>query len=476
MVKNSHFKFLTVFLALLLVVTGMKAKNLTKIGVYNPPNFELLDIEIYGNFAYVPAGLGGLSIINISDPANPVSVAGYRAYGCEYGRIYAWHVNDNFAYGSGRSCGIKILDISTPSNPVFISGYGSGSSRTYEQTDGYIYQDGSSILFAAVHTAGVEIIDVSFPGSPDLISLVSTKNAWAVEVSNDGQFVYVADGAGGFKIIDVTVLDSPYIIGSAQCSGTAKDVWTVGNFSFVAVGAGGVDMFDISDPTNPVLVANYNTSGYASRVAVSGNLVAVSDWDDVEVLQWDSTPSLELVGYKNTGGRVMAINIVDDVVYSAEWRFFRTFRFGTISAPDIDVSKRSIDIPHTESGECRDTTLYITNNGMSPLEIQSVSIDDDEYEIIFPGDQIMPGITLSANIIYCPNSESGFASLTIHTNDPDESQISVSIEGNSPYGIESGETAPDFTLPVVNGYGEITLSKLTEVEGQIVLMAFFASW
>ena len=457
-------------LSLLLVAIipfRISAWNLTYLSSFNPINFELLDVEISGNYAYIPGGLEGLNIIDISDPSSPFIVAEYLASGCLFGRLYAWHVSEDYAYGSGRYCGIKVLDVSNPNNPVHVADYGL-NGRSYEHSDG-----NGVYLFAAAHTDGVEIIDVTTPESPQFVALVPTENAWAVGTSEEGNFVYVADGAGGLKIIDVSNPQASQLLGSVETSGTAKDVAAVGQFVLVAVGAGGVDMIDVSDPGNPVLVANYNTTGYASRVAVSDSLVAVSDWDDLEILRWDDSPSLSLAGYKNTGGRVMAVNMIGDIVYSAEWRTFRTFQFGPIEGPDLDVSNRHVDIPHTEVGECRDTTITLTNNGMETLVIEQITIDHSDYEIFLSSENIVPGDAVEGIITYCATSESGQTSLRIQSNDSDEPVVGIGLGGNSSWGLEVGQEAPDFTLPSVNGYGDITLS---ELQGQVVVIAFFASW
>jgi hypothetical protein len=385
-----------------LLPSSAPAWNLTHLASYNPPNHELLDIEISEDYAYVPAGLGGLSIIDISDPSSPFSVATYSAYGCDYGRLYAWHVQGMYAYGSGRDCGIKVLDVKFVNSPQHIGDYGT-PGKSYEHTDG-----SGDYLFAATHTDGVEIINVSVPSSPQFVSEIATENAWAVE--EVAGLLYVADGTGGLKIIDVTDPLLPQLLGSTPASGTAKDVVVQGDYAFVAAGAFGVDMFDVSNPLLPTLVANYNTTGYASRVGVSDSLIAVSDWDDVEVLRWDDSPSLSLAGYKNTNGRVMAINMVDDVVFSAEWGVFRTFQFGPIAGPDLDLSIRIVDFPHTEIDSCSDTTLTLMNNGQTELTILNTILDGPgggllagwtDFSFSLPETVIAPGMQVEGAISYC---------------------------------------------------------------------------
>ncbi len=97
----------------------------------------------------------------------------------------------------------------------------------------------------------------------------------------------------------------------------------------------------------PQIVATYNTSAMANRLEVfDGNKIAVSDWDDVEVLElniddtdWsDWTASLDLVGYKNTTRRTMAIAVKDNYIYSAEWASLQVFEFEEIEGADIERS------------------------------------------------------------------------------------------------------------------------------------------
>lgn len=460
-------RLLLVFVLIASVPVPIEGWNLRYLSSFTPLNFELLDVEIAGHYAYVPGGLDGLAVIDISDPSSPQTVGLHYASGCEFGRIYSVHVSGDYAYGTGRYCGIKVIDVSNPNNPIEVSGY-RPRENSYEHSDGR-----GDYLFAAAHTAGVEIIDITRPESLQFVASVSTENAWAVAVSETGDRVYVADGAGGLKIIDVSDPQVPEVLGKVATSGTAKDVAVAGSYVFLAVGAAGVDMIDVSDAANPVLVSNYNTTGYASRVSVSDSLIAVSDWDDVEILRWDDSPSLSLAGYKNTGGRVMAVNMTGDIIYSAEWISFRIFQFGPIDGPDLDVSNRHVGIPFTEVGECRETSLALTNSGVETLVIEDVVIGHSDYEISVSNWEIPQGEMAEGIITYCASSGNGHTSFRILSNDPDEPEVGVGLEGNSPWGLDVGQEAPDFTLPSVNDYGDITLS---ELQGRVVVIAFFASW
>ena len=201
--------------------------------------------------------------------------------------------------------------------------------------------------------------------------------------------------------------------------------------------------------------------------------MAVADWDDVEILKYSSGNSLEFVGYKNSGGRVMGIEIVDDVVYVAEWERLRIYRFGPIAGADLDVDLLDINFPQTEIGESVDTTLVLSSRGLSTLTVDSIRISLDDYTVdLTPPLDILPGNDLPVTLTYTPTSEdAGFQRIRIYSNDTDEPEVRIDVLGNNP-DLNVGDPAPDFTLPVLDD-GEVTLS---ELQGSVVVLAFFASW
>jgi len=455
-------------LQIALLVPGIiMGENLKLISAIRPSVIELLDVEIFGNHVFVPGGLGGLDIINVADPANPISLSRLTAEGCEYGRIYAWHASGDYAFGAGRACGIKVINISDLSSPTN-EGLYQPDNGSYEHVAGF-----ETLLFAAVHGLGVEIIDRSDPLDLKHIAWVQTTNAWALAVSENGGHLYVADGIGGLTIIDISDPHSASKLGTARSSGIAKDIAISGDYLFMAVGASGVDMYDISQPANPQLVSNYNTSGYASRISVSGNHLAVADWDDVEVLSWSAVSGLSLAGIKNTGGRVMAVAMKGDLVYSAEWILFRVFQFGSIETADIDLSTRKIDFPFLDPGQSLADTILITNSGAAILNINNAFADHIDFEVDLVNTTLEPGSSTEIRVLYTPTLKEGRAHLIIESDDPDEPTVTVTLRGNPRAGVDVGMTAANFTLPSVNGFPTTSLS---DFRGQPVLLTLFASW
>jgi hypothetical protein len=448
-------------------VTLIPGKNLTLLSQNMLDNHELLDVYLHNNLAFIPGGLGGLNIVDISVP-NSIQIVGYYyAEGCDWGRIYAWAVWGNYAYGTGRQCGIHIVDISSYQEPGFVNLY-RNPERNDVRYEHPATQNG--YLYAARHQAGVEVLSLEDPENPQPVAEIPSVNAWAT--LPDSNLLFIADGGGGFRVVDIADPANPTLLAVAATTGTAKDIARRGDYLFVAVGASGVDMFDVREPSQPLLVSNYNTSGYASRVAANDSLVAVSDWDDVEVLRY-TNGYLELVGYKNTGGRVMALDLRDDLIFSAEWRHFNIFQYGAIADPDVDYTTRKIEFPRVPAGSSLTIGLTMSNSGGEPLSILGFQLPNPDFSLTLPAGDLLPGQSYPVTITYTPAGGSWSAQAHIETNDPDEAVTAITILGNYSFGPMVGDPAPSFSLPLVNGEGNLGLADLA---GQPAVIAFFTAW
>lgn len=67
------------------------------------------------------------------------------------------------------------------------------------------------------------------------------------------------------------------VVASLDTPGNATDLVVVGNRVFLADGAAGVAVVDVSNPLSPVLVRQVDTPGVARAVAAEGDLVAIAD-------------------------------------------------------------------------------------------------------------------------------------------------------------------------------------------------------
>ena len=202
-------------------------------------------VEVAGNYAYVTTDKDwGLTIINISDPTNPFEVGhiqdeekGGTAEGM---RIMApVFVSGEYAYvGSLADDAISIIDISDPSNPVQVGVIYDDESpqegitpnaRCIDLPVG-IYVSGDYAYIGSRHDSALSILDISDPANPIEVGCIQDDDPVA---DND---------------------DTDYPDGEAHALYMANEVWVVGDYAFVASYEGALSMIDVSDPTNPVEV------------------------------------------------------------------------------------------------------------------------------------------------------------------------------------------------------------------------------
>jgi hypothetical protein len=278
------------------------------------------DIEVGGDLVLIAASQGGLVLIDVSDPANPVyqgmGPTGFSATGCAYAP------GDQFGYVTDGSRGVVVYDIADPTAPMEVTycegtrtrdivideavpgqlhrvfgADGEGDLRIWNVEYFAQYQTwfGNQIAHAsatgtargiclhdtlallAMEEIGLTIFDVSSPGDPSEIGHVDTPGE-ARAVAVDGSYAYIADWRQGLVVVDISDPTSPMIVGSAATDGNADGIFYRDGEVFVADHAGGLIVFDVTDPTTPAR-ADYYETPFANAVWVTGDYVFVADRD-----------------------------------------------------------------------------------------------------------------------------------------------------------------------------------------------------
>lgn len=197
-----------------------------------------------------------------------------------------------------------------------------GSANNVDVNGGFAY--------VAAGATGLQVVNVSDPTHPAIVGAVDTPgNADDVKVA--GTLAYVADEASGLQIVDVQMPSAPHIIGSIDTPGTAQGVVVRGTLAYVADGSG-LQVIDVAAPTQPVRIGSLGLSGTAKGVDVEGSLAAVAV-DDLGVEMVDVTdPTHPLfVGSGSTGGQVKDVILRGNTVYAAD--FNRSLTLLDVSNP-----------------------------------------------------------------------------------------------------------------------------------------------
>lgn len=285
------------------------------------------DVFVRGDTAYVADGQADLTVINIEDRGNPYIIRNIDPMTDDFASavyvpaadtfpyayvadldghlqviniadttfLYNWYFGEQniidldggiiddtlyiFTVRTGVASYMKIDQIVYPSNsqypepgPYYVVNSISlpTSPRGITRSGDYVY--------VACGEIGLRIIDISRISDPFEYSyLILSGVSNAVEIS--GNFAYVAADREGLYVINIEDKSNPILIGQINTSGRSRDVHIAGNFAFLADGSGGLKVIDISVPDSAHFVAAYNTP-YANGVWADDNYVYICDRDD----------------------------------------------------------------------------------------------------------------------------------------------------------------------------------------------------
>ena len=178
----------------------------TEIGSYSTSAWSL---AVASSYAYIVSGDEGesrLQIIDISNPSKPTQTGFYPLQQTEY-RVA---VAANRAYITMGWNGLSIINVTNPRNPIREASFSTSYARDVAVADNFAY--------VAADYDGFHIVNVTHPASPAEASDYNTPGR-ALGVAVADNYAYVADGEGGLRIINVAERSSPVEIGFYDMSG-----------------------------------------------------------------------------------------------------------------------------------------------------------------------------------------------------------------------------------------------------------------
>jgi hypothetical protein len=262
--------------------------------------FEVNDI------AYLAMGYDGLSIVNVSDLANPV-VLGALDLGDDVQDVV---VDGDYAYLAAVD-GIYSVDVSNPAAPVEVDNVPTLSSAFNIDKSG-------NHLFVACSTIGMLILNASNPTNLQTTYILDTPG-YARDIVVSGSYALVADGSAGLSIFDVNPPTSPSLAGTYDTNGYAGGVEVSGTTAYLADDSQGVKAVDVSNPNSPSLVAEIDITGRAKQLAIVDNFLFVAEYTDGFYAYDISNPgNVSQVGYSLTPGTTNNVNVFGGNAYVAD--------------------------------------------------------------------------------------------------------------------------------------------------------------
>ena len=262
------------------------------------------DIKTFGDFAYVTTEADdGLLIIDLSPlPANPIiNTVNYFDLSNSWSSAHNLYIDENgygYIFGSNRgNGGAIILDLFTnPMSPIELGIY-----DNWYIHDGFVVND---ILYAAhINDGFFTIVDVSDKVNPVILGTQVTPSSFSHNIwpTDNQNFVFTTDELtrsyiGAYDVSDPSNIIEVDRVQSSPGSGVVPhNVHVRGDFLITSYYADGIIVHDISDPSNMVEVARYDTYPGTANFTI-GNWGAFPYFPSGNILATDIENGLFILG------------------------------------------------------------------------------------------------------------------------------------------------------------------------------------
>jgi choice-of-anchor B domain-containing protein len=224
--------------------------------------YQWRDFKTHSHYLYITSegtGTGsGLQIVDLS--MLPDTAFLVNTYDQTFTRAHNLFIDDGFAYVVGTSSGgIHILDLSDPVNPVQTAYY---SASGYVH-DVYVWNDTAYASTGSTY----DLVNLSNKSNPELINKsaalpgIYAHSGWLTE--NKRYFIACEE----FNQRDIMVWDLQdrstwnLVVSSWEMPGASPvhNVFVLGDYAHISYYKDGYVVLDISDPTNPKLAGHYDT-------------------------------------------------------------------------------------------------------------------------------------------------------------------------------------------------------------------------
>jgi hypothetical protein len=303
-----------------------------EVGATEPFGYDVEDISVTGNTAYVAAGGAGLYIVDISKPTKPVIIGHYDTPGYAEGVSVA----GKNAYVADGPDGLRVIDISNSSHPNEVT-------SIYDDIYAFDVAIDANFAYIAGAGSGLLVADISDPVKPREISSIDTPG-YAYAVSISGKIAFVADGWGGLNSVDISNPSQPKELSGIKTHGWAFDVVIYKTKAFIADGAEGLTVIDVSSPAVPKELGNFQLDENVAKPS----LVTAIYVQDGEVFVIDYAQGLRIIDFSNQDNPVQVsaycpMGFADDVSVLGNYAYVAAGQYG-LRVIDISDASHPIEV------------------------------------------------------------------------------------------------------------------------------------
>ncbi len=233
----------------------------------------------------------GLQIVDIRNPKNLTTMGIVGLYNFPSDIIIS--PDDKLAYIGGEK-GVKIVNVSDPYNPQVLNSIDTPNWVTNLS----LSSDGTKLFLVVTAGSlsefmGLQIVDVSDSANPTIIRSIEIPWIRSTSVSFDDTklIVGISDffaifgqkGWSGIKIVDITNMSNPIILGSVEIKSGVGEIHLLQESNKIIVVSGsGLKIIDISEPSRPYVLGSLSI--YTNGIFSTGSKIYISNPSGLQIV------------------------------------------------------------------------------------------------------------------------------------------------------------------------------------------------
>ncbi|MCE7744769.1 MAG: hypothetical protein GPJ52_06505 [Candidatus Heimdallarchaeota archaeon] len=281
--------------------------------VMNPEMIELFDcggfaydIEVIGNHVYIPEGIKGIEIIDISNKSNPTKVSSWQSEISSYGLL-----KDNEYIYSHASYDFDIYKLTNPLEFNLIGSYRSGGLPLGSPSKNKDY-----IYFIGGCEGALTIINVKDKTNPEIEKLYQGYGFRSITVQGNRLYGIGLGNFPAFFIFDISKPKNIELIHEYNVTTFSdySEIVVVKNKVYIAL----EDRFMVLELSKDEVISKeelIDSTLYPLDLVITENYVIIGSNEGVKIIQLATMT--EVVHYHD-GGRAMELAVINNTIFVAD--------------------------------------------------------------------------------------------------------------------------------------------------------------
>jgi len=326
------------------------------------------------NRVYFAAGMNGLRIMDVADPATPVTVGAYniptRPGAIAAAENYLYLADEHWTiYANNHDVGdLHIMDIANPTEPHTVGIYDTqGVMDSLAVSGQYILAGKYSRFDGSTYEAsegGMQILNMADPTHPVETGFYDSEQRTVNAIAWQGNYAYLNAGDGGMgktHFVDIANPPTPHYAGEyvGESGSVAYDINVSGDYAYLV--KENLDIINIATPSTPTYIGNYEVRNSLHSVAVSGKYAYTGD-NRLLIIDITNPANPTLTGSLSVGN---SSNLIYDIVIADGYAYLAVQDSGlhvvNIADPQNPVEVARYTLPGTlNSVAVAGNTVYVT--------------------------------------------------------------------------------------------------------------------